>query len=95
MIKSFISSLILTVAICISPMSMADNQSDIQQTEVNINTAEAQELDKYLDGVGKTKAQAIIDHREKNGLFKSIDSLLDVKGIGDGILKKNRDKITL
>nr|WP_269808638.1 ComEA family DNA-binding protein [Enterovibrio nigricans] len=57
--------------------------------------ADAEELDKYLDGVGKSKAQAIVDYRTENGAFESADSLSDVKGIGSAIVEKNRDRITL
>lgn len=95
MIKSFITSLILTLAIVISPMSIAQPDPNMQHVEVNINTAEAEELEKSLDGIGKAKSQAIVDYREENGLFKSIDSLSHVKGIGDATLDKNRSRIVL
>jgi competence protein ComEA len=54
---------------------------------VNVNTATKEELT-TLNGIGEGKAQAIIDHRKKNGPFKSAVDLGNVPGIGEGILKK-------
>jgi competence protein ComEA len=54
---------------------------------VNVNSATKEEL-MTLNGIGEGKAQAIIDHRKKNGPFKSAADLDKVPGIGEGILKK-------
>ncbi|MGL5344601.1 MAG: ComEA family DNA-binding protein [Plesiomonas sp.] len=63
--------------------------------QVNINTATADELDRVLVGIGKNKAQAIVDYRTKNGAFLRPEQLTDVKGIGEGLLKKNVSRILL
>ena len=62
---------------------------------VNINTADAQSLSKNIKGIGIKKAQAIIAYREKNGVFKKIEDLKKVKGIGNKLLEKNSDSITV
>jgi len=62
---------------------------------VNINTADAATLDRVLDGVGPSKAEAIIAHRKANGPFKSIDQLAAVKGIGLSTVERNRDRIVI
>lgn len=62
--------------------------------KVNINTADISELIQ-LDGVGESKARAIIEYREKNGRFRTPDEITNVEGIGTGILNNNIDKITV
>ena len=62
---------------------------------VNINTADAKTLAKELDGVGLEKAKAIVEFREKNGLFRSADDLLKVVGIGPATVERNRARIVV
>lgn len=61
---------------------------------VNINTATVEELD-ALPGIGPAIAQRIVDHRETNGAFTSIDELDDVSGIGESILNQIREQIVI
>lgn len=63
--------------------------------KVNLNTADAAMLERELLGVGAVKAKAIVDYREANGPFASVDELLEVKGIGNATLEKNRDKLSI
>ena len=60
---------------------------------VDINTADAQTISEELEGVGLTKAQAIVDYRKKHGPFESPDDLSLVKGIGDRTVELNRNNI--
>ena len=62
--------------------------------KINVNVADAAELDK-LKGIGPVLAQRIIDYRTKNGSFKSIDELKNVSGIGDKIFEKFKNDITV
>lgn len=61
---------------------------------VNINTADAALLD-TLPGIGPAKAQAIIDHRTKNGLFKTIEEIQNVSGIGPVTYENLKASITV
>jgi competence protein ComEA len=63
--------------------------------KVNINTADAAAIDEALLNVGPAKAQAIVDYRKANGVFKSLEELAMVKGIGLKTVEKNRDRIEL
>ena len=62
---------------------------------ININTADAPTLAAVLDGVGPNKAAAIVDYREANGPFGSVDDLSEVKGIGARTVDINRDRLTV
>lgn len=63
-------------------------------TPLNINTASAAEL-ATLKGIGPAKAQAIVEHRDKNGQFKSVDDLRLVRGVGDKMLEQLRPQVTV
>ena len=66
---------------------------DASLARVNINTADAATLARVLDGVGDTRAQAIITYREKYGAFEEPNDLTEVRGIGARVLEQNRDRI--
>ena len=59
---------------------------------VNINTAD-EELLCTIPGIGETRAQSIITYRENNGAFQSIEDIMKVSGIKDGLFQKIKDKI--
>lgn len=63
--------------------------------QVNINTASADEIADALTGVGKNKAAAIVDYRNKHGDFTSKDQVTNIKGIGKKTLEKNSSDIEL
>jgi comEA protein len=62
--------------------------------KININTASVAELTR-LPGIGKSKAQAIIDYRTQNGEFKKPEDIEQVKGIKAGLFAKLKDHIEL
>lgn len=61
---------------------------------VNINTATPGELD-GVKGIGPSKAQAIVDYRSKNGPFKSLDDLKNVKGFGEKSIAKLKGELSV
>ncbi len=61
---------------------------------VNVNTATQEQLES-LNGIGPAKAKAIIDYRQKNGGFKTLEDIDKVPGIGAGIMGKIKNDVTL
>jgi competence protein ComEA len=57
---------------------------------VDLNSADANTLAKELDGIGLARAKAIVEYRERNGKFRSVDEVLNVKGIGPSVLEQNK-----
>lgn len=64
-------------------------------TKIDLNAASASELAEALNGVGEVRAQAIVDYRNANGAFASVGSLVEVDGIGESTLERNRDRLTV
>jgi len=67
----------------------------LQATPVNINVADAHTLAVSLNGIGSSKAQAIVDFRTANGEFNSVSDLTMVKGIGERTILRNRDDLAV
>lgn len=72
--------------------SSAPNQS--QTDQIRINDASQEEIE-ALSGIGPSKAEAIFQYREENGLFQSVEDLLNVSGIGEKTLENIRDDIKI
>lgn len=70
---------------CLSSLALAG--------PVDINTADAATIARELNGIGESRARAIVEFREKNGRFASPDDVLKVSGVGPQVLKLNRDNI--
>lgn len=66
----------------------------LRNQKININTASVKELD-ALPGIGPTMAKRIEEYRQSKGDFTSIEDIKHVKGIGDGLFKKIRHRITV
>lgn len=79
------------VAQLTSPL-LENNVSESEQGKVNINTATETELTQ-LSGIGAKKAQAIIEYRQTNGSFQSVEDLQQVKGIGVKLFEKIKDQV--
>ena len=62
--------------------------------KVNLNTAGIEELC-TLAGIGETRAQAIVDYREQNGGFQSIEELMNIDGIKEKTFEKLKEEVTV
>lgn len=76
------------------PTNNNSTNNDSSNTIVNINSASKNTL-MTLNGIGESKAEKIIEYRNTNGNFKSIEELKNVNGIGDAIYAKIKDNITI
>lgn len=74
--------------------SSAKNKSSAKSDLININTADEKELQK-IRGVGPAIAQRILDFREQNGNFETIEDIKKVRGIGEKTFEKIKDSITV
>ncbi|MGB3785047.1 helix-hairpin-helix domain-containing protein [Priestia megaterium] len=74
----------------VSSISSSGTSND--QPLVNINTANTDEL-QTLNGIGPSKASAIVSYREENGLFQTVEDLGQVSGIGEKSLEKIKAQI--
>ena len=72
-----------------APLAIAAPNADERPAVVNLNTATAGELE-ALPGIGPKKAEAIVEARKSRGGFKSVDDIVDVRGIGPAQLEKLR-----
>ena len=83
-------------ALVLGPSSArgATAQPAPQGEKVNINTAGVDEL-VALPGIGKAYAERIVEYRQKNGPFKRIEDILNVRGIGEKTFERIRDRLTL
>lgn len=106
MLKAQFSSLLFALLACmslaVSAAEVPSNQTSPTETvqvaeaaKVNLNTADAATLERELLGIGQVKAEAIVAYRDEHGSFASVDELLEVKGIGEATLEKNRDKLSI
>jgi len=66
-----------------------------QFSQLDINQADVASIAAALDGVGMVKAREIVAYREMFGSFRSVEELLEVKGIGAATLERNRDRILI
>lgn len=70
------------------------SERESQNTLININTASAGELTS-LSGIGQSRADAIIEYRQSNGKFQSIEDIMKIPGIKQGIFNKIKNKISV
>lgn len=81
----FLTTAAAIALLALSPLTFAG--------QVNINTADAETISAELNGIGLSKAKAIVEYRTKHGPFRSVDDLSLVKGIGERTVEKNRTDI--
>ena len=74
--------------------AMDAKTSSVTAPQVNLNTASAEQLEK-LPGVGPKTAARIVEYRQKNGGFKKVEELMNVRGIGEKLFLRMKNQLTV
>ena len=69
-----------------SSMLLAQENTQSENTKININNASAETL-QYIPGIGASKAESIVELRKQKGGFKALEELMEVRGIGEKLLE--------
>jgi len=103
MFRTALTLAIVAAAIAVSPIAVSAQDKPAASkaaakppstAPVNINTASAAEFD-GLPGIGATMAARIVEYRQKNGPFKKIEDLMNVRGLGEKNFLKLKPQLTL
>jgi competence protein ComEA len=78
---------------CLLSMAFASFSGTALAGPVNVNTADAETLERELSGIGPALAAAIVRDREENGPYSSPEDLTRVSGIGPSVLERNAEDI--
>ena len=90
--RKFVASMAFSLSLALAQWAWSAGEGLMK---VNINSDDAATIAEVLDGVGLTKAQAIIAYREANGAFEDASELIKVKGIGERTVSANMDRIEI
>lgn len=82
------------MVVLVLPEGEEDAKGVHSSDQLRINQASVEEI-QTLSGIGPSKAQALIDYREENGPFTSVEELMDVSGIGEKTLEGIQDEIRI
>jgi competence protein ComEA len=90
---------VLAAMLATAPYAAAAGAQDTSEakaaaTVVNLNTASASQLE-ALPGIGAKTAQRIVEYRQKNGSFKKVEELMNVKGVGEKTFLKLKPQLTV
>jgi len=94
-LRTLVASLLLVLGAGLTSAAASAEELPQLPLTVNVNTADARTIANVLQGVGLSRAAAIVAYREANGAFKSIDALTAVKGVGDRTVELNATRIML
>ena len=101
MFRNFLSLMILASLVAVPSHAAAQSKSSPRNTgksavasTVNINSANAAEFE-ALPGIGTKTAALIVEYRQKNGPFKKVEELMNVRGIGEKNFLKLKGQLTV
>lgn len=85
---------VLTVEEAAVQQTTGNTEEAEEDGRVNINTADAEQL-MTLPGIGASKAESILSYRNENGSFSSVEELMNITGIKEGVYSKIKNHITV
>jgi competence protein ComEA len=91
---AIVTTLLLFNAKVISAESKVFTHDEVIQQAVYLNKSTIDDL-VTLKGIGHKKAQAIVVYRQQIGEFKSVNELINVKGIGEKVLTDNKGRLKI
>ena len=87
--------LLICVSMVLSQGAVLAQQSKAATPDkVNLNTATVEQL-QTLPGIGSVTAKTIIEYRAKVGKFNKVEEIINVKGIGEKVFQKIKDRLTI
>lgn len=97
LVQGSVFSLLLAFSLASAGQDTVNEPLDISTVhveQININRADAATIARVLDGIGLTRAQAIVSYRDEFGEFTDVDDLLMVKGVGEVTVRNNQSRIS-
>jgi len=85
-------SIMLCLTASLAPSVAAQTSQSVSTDKINLNTANADQL-QALPGIGPAMAKRIMDYRKKIGKFNKIEELINVRGIGEKLFQKIKDRL--
>lgn len=99
--SSFIKTVFFSLLLALAGAGYAQENTagqpetvSVEAEQVNINKADAETIARVLNGIGISRAEAIVTYREEFGEFTSMDDLMMVKGVGEVTVRNNQDRIS-
>lgn len=94
-IQNILIRLLMVFCLSLGMATLSKAEPPVEPSPVNVNQADALDIAANLKGIGLKRAQSIVAWREEHGEFASVDELVEVKGVGEVTLEKNRHLILL
>ena len=95
----FVIAVLVALGLSVATVSAQGNSqrasaSTSASAPINLNTATAAQLE-TLPGIGKSTAERILEYRQKNGSFKKVEDLMNVRGVGEKSFLKLKPLVTV